>query len=231
MLRCHGRVRPVLVAMLMAVPLAGAGATLTARAAGAASVAGAPQAVSAVQHGSTAAQLTWQFPAINGGAEITGFVVTPYKAGVVQPAVTFHSRMPHQILTGLKIKVSYRFTVAAKTRPGPVRRRRRPSRSSSVLREYRLSTRSRSSAGTGCKFSWTPGPTASRATVLRSTACTRRAPRRTEASRGPGTEKTIPITTGTGCTRAASPPGSRTRAPSRARTPAVPRSRRRRHRR
>ena len=118
MLRCHGPVRPVLVAMLMAVPLAGAGATLTARAAGAASVPGAPQAVSAVQHGSTAAQLTWQFPASNGGAEITGFVVTPYKAGVAQPAVTFHSRMPHQILTGLKIKVSYRFTVAAKNAAG-----------------------------------------------------------------------------------------------------------------
>ena len=113
MLRNHGRVRPLLVAMLMAVPFAGVGATLTAHAAGAASVPGVPT-VSAVQRGPGGARVSWKLPvADNGGSTITGYVVTPYKAGVAQPSRVFHSRMLWQDLTGLKPGVSYKFGVAA----------------------------------------------------------------------------------------------------------------------
>ena len=113
MSRCHGRMRPILVAMLMAVPFAGVGATLTAHAAGAASAPGVPLAVGAIQRGPGGARVSWKLPATNGGSTISGYVVTPYKAGVAQPPRVYHSRMYWEDLTGLTPGASYKFSVAA----------------------------------------------------------------------------------------------------------------------
>jgi titin len=75
-------------------------------------VPGAPTAVAATA-GSSKATVTWTAPSSDGGTPITGFVVTPIKAGVAQAPVTFNSAATTQDVTGLTVGASYTFTVAA----------------------------------------------------------------------------------------------------------------------
>ncbi|MDQ1420077.1 MAG: large repetitive protein, partial [Acidimicrobiaceae bacterium] len=62
--------------------------------------------------GISSATLTWVAPASNGGA-ITGYVVTPYKAGVAQTAQSFDATTTVRTFSGLTAGTSYTFTVAA----------------------------------------------------------------------------------------------------------------------
>jgi hypothetical protein len=64
-----------------------------------------------------AATLTWASSA-NNGAAISGYVVTPYKAGVAQPARVFNSTAKTQNVGGLVNGASYTFKVAAKNARG-----------------------------------------------------------------------------------------------------------------
>ena len=57
--------------------------------------------------------VTWTAPASNGGSAITGYKVTPYKAGVAQTAQTFNSAATTETVTGLANNTAYTFTVAA----------------------------------------------------------------------------------------------------------------------
>jgi titin len=80
----------------------------------AAVVVGTPSAVakpSAVA-GAGSATVTWVAPADNGSA-ITGYKVTPYKAGVAQAVQTFDASTTSRSITGLTPGSSYTFTVIA----------------------------------------------------------------------------------------------------------------------
>ena len=57
--------------------------------------------------------MTWTAPASNGGQPITGYVVTPYIAGVAQTTQTFNSTATTETVTGLTNGTAYTFTVAA----------------------------------------------------------------------------------------------------------------------
>jgi hypothetical protein len=54
----------------------------------------------------------------NGGSAVNGYVVTPIKAGVPQPAQTFNSTATTQVITGLTNGVGYKFVVAARNAVG-----------------------------------------------------------------------------------------------------------------
>ena len=73
---------------------------------------GAPVMGAAVGE-SASAVVSWTAPTSTGGSPVTGYVVTPYLAGVAQPAVTFASTVTTQTVTGLQNGTSYRFRVAA----------------------------------------------------------------------------------------------------------------------
>src|SRR5690349_11274791 len=92
---------------------------LGARAAGADATPGPPRSVSAVQYGSTAARVSWQAPLSDGGSAITNYVVTPFMAGVAQPARTFDASETLRVLSGLASGKSYRFQVTAQNAAGP----------------------------------------------------------------------------------------------------------------
>ncbi len=72
---------------------------------------GAP-VMGAVSPGNSAATVSWTAPASNG-SPITGYVVTPYIAGVAQAPQTFNSTATTQTVTGLTPGTSYTFRVAA----------------------------------------------------------------------------------------------------------------------
>ncbi len=57
--------------------------------------------------------VTWTAPASNGGSAITGYVVTPYKAGVAQATQTFNNPATTETAVGLANNTAYTFTVAA----------------------------------------------------------------------------------------------------------------------
>jgi hypothetical protein len=56
--------------------------------------------------------VTWSAPAANA-SPITGYVVTPYVAGVAQTPITFGPTPTSDVITGLTVGTSYTFTVAA----------------------------------------------------------------------------------------------------------------------
>jgi len=67
--------------------------------------------------GITSATVSWVAPANNGSA-ITGYTVTPYKAGVAQTPVSYDASATTRTLTGLTAGSSYTFTVAATNATG-----------------------------------------------------------------------------------------------------------------
>ena len=58
------------------------------------------------------ATVTWPNPTSPGASAVTGYVVTPYVAGVAQTPVTFTSTATTQTLTGLVNGTAYTFTVS-----------------------------------------------------------------------------------------------------------------------
>jgi len=102
-------------AALLTLPCSG----LDAPAAGAAAAPGAPRSVAAVQYGSAAARVSWQAPVSDGGSAITNYVVTPFIAGVAQPARTFDASHTLRVLDGLQSGKTYRFQVTAQNAEGP----------------------------------------------------------------------------------------------------------------
>ena len=76
----------------------------------------APVALSAAA-GAGRATLHWTAPA-NNGAPITAYVVTPYLAGVAQPARTFAATTTTRVVTALSAANTYQFKVAARNLRG-----------------------------------------------------------------------------------------------------------------
>ncbi|GLZ42378.1 hypothetical protein Acsp05_60020 [Actinokineospora sp. NBRC 105648] len=72
----------------------------------------ATPAAPSVAPGITSATVTWVAPATNG-SPITGYTVTPYRAGVAQVPSVFDATTTTRTLTGLTADTSYTFTVAA----------------------------------------------------------------------------------------------------------------------
>jgi hypothetical protein len=73
---------------------------------------GAPTNVVATA-GNAQASLTWTAPSSNGGSAITGYVVTPYIAGVAQAAIPTGSTATSYTVPSLTNGTAYTFTVAA----------------------------------------------------------------------------------------------------------------------
>ena len=75
-------------------------------------------AITAVSAGTQSATLSWTAPASNGGSVITGYVVTPYIAGVAQAQQVFTGAATTRTLTGLTAGTAYTFVVAAQNAAG-----------------------------------------------------------------------------------------------------------------
>ncbi len=60
------------------------------------------------------AVLRWTKPKSDGGTAITGYVVTPYLAGIAQPGRTFDTTATDEVITGLAEGKKYTFKVAAR---------------------------------------------------------------------------------------------------------------------
>jgi hypothetical protein len=80
-------------------------------------VPGAPTAVKA-SPGSASAVVSYAKPASTGHTTLTGYVVTPFKGTVAQPAQTFNNTALSQTVTGLTNATAYTFKVAAKNSVG-----------------------------------------------------------------------------------------------------------------
>ncbi len=78
---------------------------------------GAPTGVAGTA-GDGQVALTWTAPASNGGAPITGYVVTPSRAGVPQAPITLTGAATSTTVTGLTNGSGYTFTVAATNAAG-----------------------------------------------------------------------------------------------------------------
>ena len=66
-----------------------------------------------VAGGNGQVSLGWNAPANNGGWSVTGYVVTPFVAGVAQPAIAYGPTGTVQTIGGLVNGTTYTFTVAA----------------------------------------------------------------------------------------------------------------------
>jgi hypothetical protein len=75
-------------------------------------VPGAPTGISATA-GPASATVNWTAPTNNGGGTITGYSITPYKAGVAQAPLTAGASATTATIGGLTVGTSYTFTVAA----------------------------------------------------------------------------------------------------------------------
>jgi hypothetical protein len=63
-------------------------------------------------------KVAWTAPVSNGGASISGYVITPYRSGVAQNPQTFNSNATSEIITKLANTDTYVFRVAAKNARG-----------------------------------------------------------------------------------------------------------------
>jgi hypothetical protein len=78
---------------------------------------GPPRSVYAVP-GNARATVSWKPPANNGGSAITGYIVTPIKAGSAQSPRVFNSTATTHTITGLTNGASYKFQIAARNAVG-----------------------------------------------------------------------------------------------------------------
>ena len=104
----------VLIAGLIAIPLAGLG---SAAGADGATVPDAPSSAVAAPSNSGAA-VSWKAPANDGGSPITGYVVTPYQGSRALKARTFNSTALAQFVAGLGNGKLYFFKIAAQNAVG-----------------------------------------------------------------------------------------------------------------
>src|SRR5262249_10534812 len=72
----------------------------------------------AVARGDHRATVHWHAPASVNGAPVTGYVVIPSLDGSQQPARSFASKNTTQVVTGLAVGRTYRFTVGARNARG-----------------------------------------------------------------------------------------------------------------
>ena len=79
---------------------------------GAPTLPGVPTGVHATG-GVGSATVSWVAPA-NGSATITTYVITPNKAGVIQPTITVSGTVTSRLITGLIAGQSYTFKIAAR---------------------------------------------------------------------------------------------------------------------
>jgi N,N-dimethylformamidase beta subunit-like protein/fibronectin type III domain protein len=80
-------------------------------------VPGAPKDVEGTS-GNASASLSWTAPADDGGAPITGYVVTPYVGGSAQAPIQTGSTATSYTVAGLVNETDYVFTVAAENESG-----------------------------------------------------------------------------------------------------------------
>ena len=104
----------VLIAGLMAIPLAGLGGAAGADGATAPS---APSSAVAVPS-NAAAVVSWNAPTSDGGSPITGYVVTPYQGSTALRSRVFNSTALRQAIAGLRNAKLYFFKIAARNAVG-----------------------------------------------------------------------------------------------------------------
>jgi hypothetical protein len=75
---------------------------------------GPARSVSALAFGHGSARVKWKAPASDGGSRITGYVVTPFLGSAAQTPRTYKSTATTELITGLQVGTTYRFTVAAR---------------------------------------------------------------------------------------------------------------------
>ena len=73
----------------------------------------APTIIRTATAGDRTATVSWSAPASDGGAPVSAYVVTPYRALLPLPAQTFGSTATTQTVTGLTNGLEYRFRVQA----------------------------------------------------------------------------------------------------------------------
>ena len=77
----------------------------------------APRGVAATA-GSGEATVTWKAPAFDGGAPVTGYVVTPYRGDVALDPVTVEAGETSAVVRGLEPGAAHTFTVTARNLMG-----------------------------------------------------------------------------------------------------------------
>jgi hypothetical protein len=114
MRRSGRRMAAILVSGLLAVPLAGAAAMMTAHAAGATvTTPRAPTGLQTLPSGSTGVEFIWT-PGNNGHATVDHYTISYYLGGVYQGVWTTIPEFPHiTTLTGFATGGSYQFTLSA----------------------------------------------------------------------------------------------------------------------